>query len=73
MAAGLPVASGAIYENLRALVCDVQLRRETAADGLREVEREWNVEQSAAEWRTLVEEYEDGRTSEIHRAAAIQV
>lgn len=73
MAAGLPVASGIIYEKLRALVCDVQLRRETAADGLREVEREWNVKRSAAEWLGLIEEYGDGRTSEVRSAAAVQV
>ena len=73
MAAGLPVASGVIYENLRALVCDVQLRRETAAEGLREVREEWNVKQSAAEWRALIEEYENGRTSEVRSAAAVQV
>lgn len=73
MAAGLPVASGFSYEALRDLVCDVQLRREKAAEGLRLVRRDWNVELSAVEWLTLIEEYGDGRISEVRSAAAVQV
>lgn len=73
MAAGLPVASGVIYEKLWALVCDAQLRRETATEGLRVVRQEWNVEQSAAEWRALIEETDNGRISEVRSAAAVQV
>lgn len=55
-AAGLPVTSGVVYEELRALVCDVQYRREEAAKGLCAVAREWDVRQSAAEWQALVDE-----------------
>lgn len=73
-AAGLPVVWDCNnYEMTRALVCDAQYRRETAAARLATVWRFYNVRQSAAEWQVLIEEYGDGRVSEVRSAAAVQV
>ena len=56
-AAGLPVATGTEYDVLRALVTDVQLRRDEAAAGYRVLSAAYRVEQSAADWLSLVNCY----------------
>ncbi len=54
-AAGLPVTTGLDYGELRELVCDPDLRRKRGAQGRRTVEQYWRVEQSANEWRLLID------------------
>ena len=62
MACGLPVVTGEDYGQLRAFVANEELRQPIAADGRDEVERNWNVERSAAEWLALIEDYEHDPT-----------
>lgn len=59
-ACGLPVEDGQHYDRLRALVTDVHLRRDLAADKRVMIENHWGAEHSAAEWLALIEEYENG-------------
>lgn len=72
-ACGLPSTSGVAYGELEMLVADEEARADYAKDGRREVEDFWNVEQSAAEWLDLIEEYDHERTGNVLRPAAIQV
>lgn len=54
-ACGLPVTTGEDYAELEALVQSAELRARLGAAGRRDVEQMWRVEQSAAEWRSLLE------------------
>jgi hypothetical protein len=56
-ACGLPVTTGCDYAELRELVADVSWRQGAGALARREVEQHWRVEQSAAEWQTLIGQY----------------
>lgn len=62
-ACGLPVVTGEDYPLLRDYVADAQMRGAAGVHGRQEVERNWNVSQSAADWLALIEESEHGVTS----------
>lgn len=53
-AAGLPVATGECYGELEALVTRSENRNRAGALGRAEVETNWRVEQSAAEWEQML-------------------
>lgn len=53
-ACGLPVATGEFYEHLELLVRSADERKRLGEAGRLDVEANWQVEQSAGEWRKLL-------------------